>query len=133
MHRHLLALTIAVAPFAAHFVAACDNNRVSAAATKPMSPADGAGDHKSSPGGENLKPVVPESSNDPGATGGSSPAAADCPPKCNSDGAWSGCGLTKPRGGACQGCTPKCKGKGTKDEGWYDCSGVLIAQRACGT
>ena len=39
--------------------------------------------------------------------------------------------MKKPRGSKCKGCTPKCKKKGTVDEGWYDCAGVLIVQAEC--
>lgn len=111
-------------------IAACRQNRVTAAATKPMSPADGAHDYKEQPGGPLIPPVVPTASADPGAT---EPEAGppDCPPKCRGDGSWIGCGLKKPRGSGCHGCEPKCKGKGTQDEGWYDCSGVLIVARPC--
>jgi len=132
MHRSLLALVVTLAPLGAGFAtgACAGRSEVSAAATKPMSPAEGAADYKDSPGGPHMKPVIPSPSGEPSA----GPAeVANCPPKCNADGTWYGCGLKKPRGSACQGCTPTCKAKGTADEGWYDCSGVLIAQRKCGS
>ena len=95
-----------------------------------MSPAEGAADYKYSPGGPHERPVVPSPSGEPS----SGPAGVvHCPPTCNADGSWSGCGLKKSRGEACQGCSPKCKGKGSADEGWYDCNGVLIVQRQCGS
>ncbi|MBI2394482.1 MAG: hypothetical protein HYV09_33235 [Deltaproteobacteria bacterium] len=123
------AVVVVLAPLALTF--ACTSTpRGSAAATRPTSPADGAADYKYNPGGPHEKPIVPVPSGEPTAPAGVE--ITDCPPKCNPDGSWSGCGLKKPRGAACQGCTPKCKGKGTPDEGWYDCNGVLIAQRRCG-
>lgn len=102
-------------------------SRVNAGATKPMSPAEGAGDYKHSPGGPHETPIIPTPGGEPNAG-----EVTDCPPKCNAAGAWIGCGLKKPRGSACEGCTPTCKGKGTADEGWYDCTGMLIVQRKCG-
>ena len=126
MTRLLLALCLAALPLAS--IGACGpGSRVSAAATKPTGPANGAGDYKDSPGGPATPPVVPTAS-------GGEPAAGvqpDCPPKCGSDGAWYGCGLKKPRGGNCGGCAPKCKGKGTSTEGWFDCNGMMIAERKC--
>ena len=108
------------------------SQNVGAQATKPESPADGAKDYDVTPGGE---PTSVDSSGLPpteGSTTGSAAAKAlDCPPKCTGDGVWVGCGLKKPRGSKCQGCTPKCKQKGTVDEGWYDCAGVLIVQGEC--
>lgn len=97
------------------------------AATKPMSPADGTKDYENgtSPHGP---PVVPSAS-DTGEKG--APGKVSCPPQCTPQGAWVGCGLPKPRNTNCTGCTPKCKSKSTPDEGWYDCSGVLIVARAC--
>lgn len=125
MSRALIVLLLSTA------LAACaGENRVSASATKPMSPAEGAADYKHSPAGPAEKPVVPAPSGEPGVK---APEIVECPPKCNADGSWSGCGLKKSRGSQCQGCAPKCKGKGTPDEGWYDCNGVLIVQRPCGS
>lgn len=127
--RSLFAVLISLAPLALLSVSACNNGtRASAAATKPQSPAEGAADYKYSPGGPHEKPIIPAPSGEPTAG-----EITDCPPKCNPEGAWIGCGLKKPRGSQCQGCTPKCKGKGTPDEGWYDCNGVLIVQRQCGS
>ncbi len=96
------------------------------AATKPMSPADGAKDYEKG-GGPHEPPVMPTASGEKPT----SPGKPDCPPQCTPAGAWVGCGLPKPRNSNCTGCTPKCKSKGTPDEGWYDCSGVLIVARAC--
>ena len=56
---------------------------------------------------------------------------SDCPPRCSESGAWVGCGLEKPRGKGCGGCVPRCKSKGSAEEGWYDCSGVFIATAKC--
>lgn len=121
--RALIVALLALAPLAS--IGACSgSNAVSAAATKPTGPANGAADYKDSPGGPATPPVVPTASGEPGS-------ASDCPPKCGDDGAWIGCGLKKPRGTGCKGCTPKCKGKGTSMEGWFDCNGVMIAERKC--
>ncbi len=122
-----VALVLTIAPVGA---VACQQNRVTAAATKPLSPAEGANDYKENPGGPLVRPAVPEASGEPGS-GDPEPGPPDCPPKCRGDGSWIGCGLKKPRGSGCHGCEPKCKGKGTQDEGWYDCSGVLIVARPC--
>jgi hypothetical protein len=131
MTRVLLALCLVVAPLAA--IGACGPHpeRVNAAATKPTSPANGAADYKDSPGGPAVAPTPPTVGTEPVPP---TPVATpdDCPPKCSDDGSWIGCGLKKPRGTACKGCTPKCKGKGTLNEGWYDCNGVMIAERKCG-
>jgi hypothetical protein len=69
----------------------------------------------------------------PDGTGSASPEIkeSDCPPRCSESGAWVGCGLEKPRGKDCGGCVPRCKSKGTPEEGWYDCSGVFIATAKC--
>ncbi len=125
----LLSVTafLAVAPFA---MQACGGGATTAAATKPMSPAEGAADYKENPMGPAERPPVPHPSGEPSASG--APAGLDCPPKCGPDGAWIGCGLKKPRGTKCDGCNPKCKAKGSADEGWYDCTGVLIVLRQCG-
>ena len=106
---------------------------VGAQATKPASPADGAKDYDVTPGGE---PTGTDATGLPppegaGSSSAASPVAIDCPPKCTGDNVWVGCGLKKPRGSKCAGCTPKCKRKGTVDEGWYDCAGVLIVQANC--
>lgn len=124
MNRVLL-----VAMFAAGSVfASCASQPISktTAVTKPMSPADGAKDYENgtSPHGP---PVVPSGSD----KGEQTPGKPACPPQCTPAGAWVGCGLPKPRNSNCTGCTPKCKSKGTPDEGWYDCSGVLIVAHAC--
>lgn len=127
MTRTLVALLLVALPLAS--AGACSgNNRMSAAATKPMGPANGAGDYKDNPGGPHGHAVVPVASGEPNAPGS---AIEHCPPSCNADGSWTGCGLKKPRGNGCKGCEPKCKGKSTIDEGWYDCNGVLIAARNC--
>ncbi|MGZ6066650.1 MAG: hypothetical protein ACXWVM_29900 [Polyangiales bacterium] len=110
---------------------------MSAETTKPMGPADGAADYKQNSMGPPLdKPIVPvpsgEPTKPPKEPGGPEPTVVECPPTCSPQGGWIGCGLTKIRGSKCQGCTPKCKGKGTPDEGWYDCAGVLIVNRPCG-
>jgi hypothetical protein len=133
MAAHVLAArAFAVVTFVAAgavLLAGCPRrNEATAGATRPMGPAEGASDYKYSPGGPHEPAAVPQASGEPEAD---APPASDCPPKCGSDGAWTGCGLNKPRGANCQNCVPKCKGKGTKDEGWYDCAGMLIAQRAC--
>lgn len=120
--RPLFAIVLAALPLA--IAPACSSNRVNAAATKPTSPANGAADYKDNPGGPIAPPVVPKASGEP-------VAEDDCPPRCGDEGAWVGCGLKKPRGSNCKGCTPKCKSKGSIDEGWYDCNGVMIAQRKC--
>jgi hypothetical protein len=120
--RTLFALVLALAPLAS--IGACTgSNAATAAATKPTSPANGAGDYNASPGGPHESPVIPTASGEPNASG-------DCPPKCSDDGSWTGCGLKKPRGSNCKGCAPKCK-KTAKEEGWYDCSGMMIAERKC--
>jgi hypothetical protein len=128
MTRILLALCLAVVPLAS--IGACGHtDRVNAAASKPMSPANGAADYDKSPGGPATAPTPPTVGT------GVEPIAQpsdDCPPRCADDGSWMGCGLKKPRGTGCKGCTPKCKGKDSADEGWYDCNGVMIAQRKCG-
>lgn len=118
MTRILFAFALALLP-----VGACSNT-ANTAATKPMSPANGAADYKDSPGGPHEPAVVPSGSGEPNSP-------SDCPPKCSEEGSWIGCGLKKPRGTGCKGCTPKCKGKGTTMEGWYDCNGVMIAERKC--
>lgn len=121
MTRLLMLFALALCPLAA--APACGGgSRVSAAATKPTGPANGAADFKDSPGGPHTPPVVPTTGTEPTANA----AADDCPPRCGDDGAWSGCGLKKPRGTDCKGCTPKCKG-----DGWYDCKGMMIAERKC--
>jgi hypothetical protein len=122
--RWMLAAIVAVAPLGA--ASGCGHSRLSAAATKPMSPAEGAGDYKQSPGGPLEKPVVPRPSGEPSAG-----EITACPPRCNADGSWAGCGLKRPRGEGCQGCTPRCLGKGSSDVGWYDCNGALIVPRRC--
>jgi hypothetical protein len=109
---------------------ACHQNTATASATRPLSPAEGAKDYDRTPGGPFVRPAVPEASGEPGAQG-EPPPRQDCPPKCTPSGAWTGCGLAKLRGSGCVGCTPRCKGKGTAEEGWYDCNGVLIIQRPC--
>ncbi len=131
MTRILVALALAILPLAS--VGACvGTDRVNAAASKPTSPANGAGDYKDNPGGPHVAPTVPTVT--PGAEPTTAAAATEdeCPPRCSEDGSWIGCGLKKPRGTGCKGCTPKCKGKGTATEGWYDCNGVMIAERKCG-
>lgn len=125
--RVVFALLLAIAPLAS--IGACTGSNVAtAAATKPTSPANGAGDYKESPGGPVAPPVVPTASGEP--TSAPTVAESDCPPKCGDEGAWTGCGLKKPRGSNCKGCTPKCK-KTAKEEGWFDCSGMMIAERNC--
>jgi hypothetical protein len=126
--RITLASVVALAP-----LLACGGaQNVGAQATKPDSPATGAKDYDVTPGGE---PTGTDATGLPptaGSTTGSAAAAApDCPPKCTGDNVWVGCGLKKPRGSKCSGCTPKCKQKGTVDEGWYDCAGVLIVLGEC--
>lgn len=108
------------------------SQQVGAQATKPDSPAGGAKDYDVTPGGTPTQSDAtglppPDSSSSAAAE----PVAPDCPPKCTGDDVWVGCGLKKPRGSKCSGCTPKCKRKGTVDEGWYDCAGVLIVQAKC--
>ena len=95
-----------------------------------MSPAEGAADYKDNPMGPATAPVVPTTGGEPNAPG-SAATEPVCPPKCGADASWIGCGLPKPRGTQCTGCTPKCKAKGTADEGWYDCSGILIVRHPC--
>ncbi|GAC1353068.1 MAG: hypothetical protein NVSMB1_22510 [Polyangiales bacterium] len=95
-----------------------------------MSPADGAGDYNKEPG-EAPPTTGTESLPPPESANRASKKEADCPPRCGTDGAWSGCGLNKAHGSKCEGCTPKCKRKETADEGWYDCSGVLIVLARC--
>ncbi len=132
MTRLLVALCLVVVPLAS--IGACHHvphsERASAGATKPTGPAEGAGDYWNNPGGPATAPQPPVTG-DPRAEPTETPPGEDCPPKCSADGSWIGCGLKKPRGTGCTGCVPKCKGKGTSDEGWYDCNGVLIAQRKC--
>lgn len=123
--RALCVLGLVLVPFSA----CTKKEQVSAAATKPLSPAEGAKDYDVNPGGPFEKPIIPSPSGEPSA---GPTEVADCPPTCGANGAWIGCGLKKARGSKCEGCTPKCKAKGTPDEGWYDCAGVLIVQRACG-
>ena len=65
------------------------------------------------------------------SSGPPSTTVDDCPPSCGPDGSWFGCGLRKPRGNLCAGCKPRCKGRDTKDEGWYDCQGVEIVAHKC--
>jgi len=131
MTRLLLALLLAAVPLAA--MPACGHtDRANAAATKPTGPANGAADYQYAPGGPHTAPTPPTVGTEPGATTAEPAPSSDCPPSCSPDGSWIGCGLSKPRGSGCKGCTPKCKGKGTADEGWYDCNGVMIAQRKCG-
>lgn len=131
MTRVLFALCLGILPLASTF--ACGHtDRVNAAATKPTGPANGAADYKDSPGGPHTAPTPPTVGTEPAGAPAEATATDDCPPKCNDDGSWSGCGLKKPRGTNCKGCVPKCKSKGTVDEGWYDCNGVMIAQRKCG-
>lgn len=128
IQRTAFALVVSLAPLgAALAVSACSGNRATAAQTRPSGPADGAADYKYSPGGPHERPLIPSPSGEPTAG-----EIADCPPRCNADGSWGGCGLKKSRGSDCQGCAPKCKAKSTPDEGWYDCNGVLIVQRQCG-
>lgn len=128
--RLAFATCVALAPVLASF--ACGNaQNVGAQATKPDSPATGAKDDDVTPGGEptsNDATGLPPSQ---GASSAAAPVAIDCPPKCTGDDVWVGCGLKKPRGTKCAGCKPKCKQKGTVDEGWYDCAGVLIVQAEC--
>lgn len=125
--RFVCALALVSVPVA---VVACtkQNREQPAAVSKPMSPAEGAKDYDQNPGGPLQKPIVPAGSAEPN----SSPPVAECPPTCSPQGGWIGCGLTKIRGSKCEGCVPKCKAKGSADEGWYDCSGVLIIARPCG-
>ena len=103
-----------------------------AASTKPMSPAEGAGDYNPQNGSEAAGlPTAPIASGAPSASAGAV-EASDCPPKCADDGGWIGCGVKKSRGKGCATCAaPKCKNKGTPDEGWYDCTGVLIVPHDC--
>jgi hypothetical protein len=131
MQRLLLRRAVFLAPIGAAVLAmsACARNQVSAAASKPLSPAEGTADYKYSPGGPHERPTVPSPTGKEPTTG----EVSDCPPRCNADGSWSGCGLKKSRGSDCQGCTPTCKAKDTPDEGWYDCSGMLIVPRKCGS
>ena len=127
----LLCVSIALAP-----LLACGTvpKRINAGATQPQSPADGAGDDQIHPnenlGKEAVSAAPTTGPEAPQATSSAAAAQPDCPPRC-ADGGWIGCGLKKPRGTACTGCTPKCKRKGTVDEGWYDCAGVLIVQSSC--
>jgi len=119
--QRLLALVLCFAGFFA-----CEVARQTTSVTKPMSPADGAKDYDVDRGGPSLRPVVP--------SGGAEPESSrvDCPPQCDADtGMWEGCGLKRPTGSKCQGCTPRCRGKSTESVGWYDCSGVLIVARRC--
>ena len=133
MNRVLLAVVLALVPCVSIGACGPQPERVNAAATKPTSPANGAADYNYSPGGPAVAPTPPTVGTEPPSGGTvTGPPAEDCPPKCSEDGSWTGCGLKKPRGAGCKGCTPKCKGKGTVDEGWYDCNGVMIAQRKCG-
>jgi hypothetical protein len=108
------------------------NRETPAAVTKPMGPAEGAKDYEENPGGPLQKPPIPVGGKQEPKSTGPSPEVEQCPPTCSPQGGWIGCGLTKIRGSKCEGCTPKCKGKGSADEGWYDCAGVLIIARACG-
>jgi hypothetical protein len=126
--RFLSACLLLVSGSIATFGAGCEASRSATSVTKPMSPADGAKDYDVDPGGPSQRP--------PGPNGGKAEPEAtrvDCPPTCDKDtGMWEGCGLLKPTGGKCQGCEPRCRGKGTESEGWYDCSGVQIVARRCG-
>jgi hypothetical protein len=125
--RASFAASLALAPL----LACGAGQNVGAQGTKPDSPATGAKDYDVTPGGE---PTGTDATGLPPSEGSSTAAAAtppDCPPKCTGDNVWVGCGLKKPRGSKCAGCTPKCKKKGTVDEGWYDCTGVLIVQANC--
>lgn len=130
MTRTLVALALAILPLAS--AGACvGTDRVNAAASKPTSPANGAADYQYNPGGPHVAPTVPTVGPGTEPTTAAAAVEDECPPRCSEDGSWIGCGLKKPRGSACKGCTPKCKGKGTANEGWYDCNGVMIAERKC--
>jgi hypothetical protein len=129
--RFVCALALVSACFGAAVACTKQNRETPAAVTKPMGPAEGAKDYEQNPAGPLQKPIVPIGSSEPKNAGGS-PEVEQCPPTCSPQGGWIGCGLTKIRGSKCEGCTPKCKGKGSPDEGWYDCAGVLIIARPCG-
>jgi len=126
----IAAVLLALGPL---LVQACSGQQATptAAGTKPMSPAEGAADYKDNPMGPHERPPVPTTGGEPTASAPSPGEDPACPPKCSPDGSWVGCGLKKPRGTKCMGCTPKCKAKGSADEGWYDCTGVLIILRPC--
>ncbi|MFI5299347.1 MAG: hypothetical protein ACHREM_14730 [Polyangiales bacterium] len=107
---------------------ACAATRQATAITKPQSPAEGAGDYEGAV--QPLeRPIVPTS--DPGVD---DERTKRCPPLCDDDGKWSGCGLVerKDNGSSCKGCAAKCRTPGSSGEGWYDCNGILIAARTCG-
>ena len=129
-----IARTVFVGLVALAPVLACGGQNVGAQATKPQSPAEGSKDYDVTPGGEPTgvdATGLPPTEGAPGSSSAAPQVAPDCPPKCTGDNVWVGCGLKKPRGTKCAGCTPKCKRKGTVDEGWYDCAGVLIVQGNC--
>jgi hypothetical protein len=126
-----LAALVALAPATLAIASACGpSSPAGMQATKPLSPADGAKDYAGDPPGPDT-PTPIGSGPGVGARAGSTEQPTGCPPRCGADGAWRGCGLRAPRAGACAGCAPRCLGKGTGDEGWYDCSGILIVRGAC--
>lgn len=126
-----LAALVALLPAGVAVASACGpSSPVGAHATKPLSPADGAKDYAGDPPGPDT-PTPIGSGPGVGARPGSTEQPTGCPPRCGADGSWRGCGLRSPRAGSCAACTPTCSGKGTGDEGWYDCSGILIVRGAC--